>query len=231
MPRTARVVPGGMVFHVLNRGVGRMRLFLKDADFDAFERILEKTLETRPMRIVAYCLMPNHWHLVLWPRRDDDLGAFMQKLTITHVRNWQENRRRVGYGHLYQGRYKSFPVQGDGHFFQVVRYVERNALRASLVRRAEDWQWGSLWRRTHGSAERCSILSAWPVPRPAAWTRHVNRPQSDAELEAIRRSVQRGQPFGSDSWVRATASHLGLESTLRERGRPKKAGQPPRPKN
>ncbi len=98
MPRTARVAPGGMLFHVLNRGVGKMRLFLKHADFEAFDRIVEKTLETAPMRICAYCLLPNHWFFVLWPQRDGELGAFMQKLTITHVRNWQENRRRVGVG-------------------------------------------------------------------------------------------------------------------------------------
>ena len=108
-----------------------MRLFLKDKDFEAFERIIEKTLESCPMRICAYCLLSNHWHFVLWPEHDGDLGAFMQKLTITHVRNWQENRRRVGYGHLYQGRYKSFPVETDDHFYQLVRYVERNALRAN----------------------------------------------------------------------------------------------------
>jgi putative transposase len=113
-----------------------MRLFLKQGDFVAFERTIEKTLLTRPIRIVSYCLMPNHWHMLLWPKRKGDLSAFMQKLTITHVRNWQENRRRVGYGHLYQGRYKSFPIEGDEHFYQVARYVERNALRASLVARA-----------------------------------------------------------------------------------------------
>jgi hypothetical protein len=92
MSRTARVAPGGMLFHVLNRGVGRMRLFLKEGDFAAFERVIAKTLLTRPMRIVSYCLMSNHWHMVLWPEREGDLAAFMQKLTITHVRNWQENR-------------------------------------------------------------------------------------------------------------------------------------------
>ena len=100
-----------MLFHVLNRGVGRMRLFLKDADFGAFEQILEKTAKSRPMRILSYCLLPNHWHFVLWPEHDGDLGAFMQKLTITHAHNWQIYRRRVGYGHLYQGRYKSFPIR------------------------------------------------------------------------------------------------------------------------
>jgi putative transposase len=211
-----------MMFHVLNRGVGRMRLFLKDADYEAFERILEKTLETRRMRILSYCLMPNHWHLVVWPERTGDLGAFMQKLTITHARNWQENRRRVGYGHLYQGRYKSFPVESDEHFFQVVRYVERNALRAKLVDRAEDWRWGSFWRRIHGTTEQRHLLSDWPVPMPTGWARHVNQPQREAEVEALRRSVARGRPYGSAAWVRGTAKRLGLESTLRARGRPKK---------
>src|SRR5262249_45280024 len=147
MPRTARQAPGGMIFHVLNRGVGRMRLFLRDADFEAFERIMAKTLESCPMRILSYCLMSNHWHLVLWPEHDGDLGAFMQKLTITHARNWQEHRRRVGYGHLYQGRYNSFPIEHDEHFYQVVRYVERNALGAGLVRRARRVGGARLWGR------------------------------------------------------------------------------------
>ena len=211
-----------MVFHVLNRGVGRMRLFLKDADFEAFERTIEKTLESRPMRICGYCLMSNHWHFVLWPERDGDMGAFMQKLTITHVRNWQENRKRVGYGHLYQGRYKSFPVESDEHFYHVMRYVERNALRASLVSRAQDWRWSSLWRRVHGTAKDRRWLSKWPLPRPRNWADLVNQPQTEAELEAIRRSVNRGQPYSNDEWVSKTAKQLGLESTLRSRGRPRK---------
>jgi putative transposase len=214
-----------MIFHVLNRGVGRMRLFLTDADFAAFERIVAKTLETRPMRIVAYCLLSNHWHLVLWPEHDGDLGAFMQKLTITHARNWQEHRHRVGYGHLYQGRYKSFPVESDEHFYQVVRYVERNALRAGLVRRTEDWRWGSLGRHSRDAARPHFALSDWPLSKPASWRRYVNQPQSEAELAAIRRSVKRGQPYGGERWVRATAQRLGLQSTLRARGRPLKQKQ------
>jgi len=199
-----------------------MRLFLKEADFEAFERTIERTLQTRPMRICSYCLLSNHWHFVLWPERDGDLGAFMQKLTITHVRNWQENRRRVGYDHLYQGRYKSFPVESDDHFYQVVRYVKRNALRANLVARAEDWRWSSLWRRVHGKAEDRRWLSHWPLPRPRTWLDLVNEPQTEAELQAIRRSVLRGQPYGGEGWVRTTADQLGLQSTLRSRGRPRK---------
>ena len=200
-----------------------MRLFLSDADFEAFERVVEKTLLTCPMRICAYCLLSNHWHFVLWPEREGDLGAFMQKLTITHVRNWQDHRRRVGYGHLYQGRYKSFPIESDEHFYQVVRYVERNALRANLVDRAEEWRWGSLWRRECGTTGDRKWLSKWPLPQPRSWPTFVNEPQTEAELEAIRKSVIRGQPYGDADWVQRTARRLGLESTLRPRGRPKKS--------
>lgn len=139
MPRSSRYAPGGMVFHVLNRAVGRRNLFDKPGDFEAFERVLQETLQLRPMRVCSYCWMSNHWHFILWPENDGDLAAFMQQLTNTHVKRWKEHRHETGYGPLYQGRYKSFPVQTEDYFYQVVRYVERNALRANLVERAEQW--------------------------------------------------------------------------------------------
>ena len=105
-----------MVFDVLNRGVGRRTVFDKDGDYLAFERVIDETLRTRPMRICAYCLMPNHWHFILWPKNDGDLAAFIEQLTNTHVKRWKEHRHEIGHGHLYQGRYKYFPVQGDDHF-------------------------------------------------------------------------------------------------------------------
>ncbi len=211
-----------MLFHVLNRGVGRRGLFSQEKDYAAFEGLLEQTHQSRPMRIGAYCLMPNHWHLVLWPERDGDLAAFMQQLTTKHVRRWQLHRRRVGYGHVYQSRYKSFPVEEEEYFYQLVRYVERNALRAGLAERAEGWKWSSLWRRTSGTAEQKQLLSAWPVPYPRGWCKLVNDPPTEAELEAIRRCVARGQPYGGEEWVRRTAGELGLESTLRAPHRPRK---------
>src|SRR5271157_4530398 len=94
------ILRGGMVFHVLNRGVGRRLLFTKDEDFLAFERVVEETLRTRRMRLCAFCLMSNHWHFVVWPERDGDLPAFMQQVTNTHVKRWKEHRHEIGYGHL-----------------------------------------------------------------------------------------------------------------------------------
>jgi putative transposase len=211
-----------MVFHALNRGVGRMRLFDKPQDYQAFEEIVAETLRKRPLRICAYCLMANHWHFVAWPEQDGQLAAFMQRLATTHVRRWQLHRGRVGYGHVYQSRFKSFPVETDEHFYQVLRYVERNALRAQLVETAEAWRWCSLWRRLQGTAEQKAMLSHWPVPRPRDWAKWVNEPQTKAEVEAIRRAVRRGQPYGSPEWVEQTARQLGLESTLRAPHRPRK---------
>jgi len=203
-----------------------MRLFHSDADYAAWERAILETLPLAPMRICAYCWMPNHWHLVLWPERDGQLSTFLQRATNRHTQRWQHAKRRVGYGHLYQGRFKSFPVESDDHFYSLVRYVERNALRASLVARAEDWRWSSLSRRP--ASEARLPLSTWPLPRPSRWTAHVNQPQTAGELAAIRHSIRRGRPFGGEAWTTRIAHKFGLESTLRPRGRPRKQTAKPR---
>ena len=213
------------MYHVLNRGVAGISLFEKPPDYQAFEQVLRETLDQSPMRICAYSVMPNHWHLLLWPRRDGELAAFMQRLTITHVRRWQQQRGYAGLGHVYQGRYKSFPVQSDEHFWAVARYVERNALRGKLVLRAEEWRWSSLWRKCHGTPEERSLLSAGPIDRPANWVNRVNRADNETELESLRLSVQRGRPFGKPEWQRRIAKRLGLESAFRPTGRPPKAGR------
>ena len=141
--------------------------------------------------------MPNHFHLLLWPREDGDLSRFMRWLTMTHTQRWHAHHRTTGTGHLYQGRFKSFPVQSDEHYLTVCRYVERNALRANLVERAEDWKWGSLWaRRARNEADR-PVLTPWPIERPRDGTARVNRPLGPQEEEAVLRSIPRGQPLGS----------------------------------
>jgi len=203
-----------------------MQLFRKPGVYEAFERAIEQTLETCPLRICSYLLMPNHWHLVVWPEHDGELAAFMQKLTITHVRNWQVHRRKVGEGHVYQGRYKSFPIETDAYFYQVVRYVEANARRAKLVTAPDLWQWSSLWRREHGDRAARKWLSKWPLPQPREWLRVVSGVQPKSQLEQIRQSVRRGQPYGSGTWTQRTATELDLQSTLRPRGRPRKVESP-----
>jgi putative transposase len=225
MPRKARVAPGGYVYHVLNRAAGRTKLFRNDGDFAGFERVLAEGLHVHPTRLLAWCCMSNHWHLVLWPRKDGELSAFVRWLTHTHVMRWRVAHQTVGDGPLYQGRFKSHLVEKDEHLLTVCRYTERNALSAGLVRRAQDWRHGSLWVRQHGSPEQRMLLSDWPVDRPGDWVERVNAALTRRELDQLETSERRGQPFGGPQWTQRTAQRLGLEHTLRREGRPSKTDQ------
>ena len=226
MGRPLRASQGGWVYHVLNRANGRLPIFKKPEDYEAFERVLEDGVERYDVRLLAYCLMPNHWHLLVWPKQDGDLSRCLAWVTLTHTQRWHAHRGSAGTGHVYQGRFKSFPVQDDDHFYTVCRYVERNALRARLVKRAEAWRWSSLWCRTRVDRAARELLSAWPVARPRRWVELVNEPQTKAEFAALRRCVQRGSPFGDESWTDQAVRKLGLEMTLRPRGRPQQIGSP-----
>ncbi len=154
------------------------------------------------------------------------MTAFLRWLTMTHAVRWHTHYHSLGSGHLYQGRFKSFAVEADDHLYAVLRYVERNPLRAGLVTRAEEWQWSSLGLRQSEPGRAARLLTAWPAPVPEGWAEHVNAPQTEAELDAVRRCVARGSPYGSAGWSQALASRLGLAHTLRPRGRPKKPRDP-----
>ena len=222
MPRRPRLSTGGIAYHVLNRRVGRLELFEKPADYSAFEKILAQAHQRTAVRITAYCLMPNHWHLLLWPRSDGELSEVMRWITVTHTQRWHAHRHSSGTGPVYQGRFKSFPVQTDEHFLTVARYVERNALRANLAERAEAWQWSSAYRLAKQDMKLASFLSPWPVERPLNWIEIINTPDNASELDDLRSSAQRGRPFGRETWVIQIAKQLGLESTMNSRGRPKR---------
>ena len=221
MGRPKRAADGGLIYHVLNRANARLSIFEKDGDYEAFERILADAIERTGTRLLAYCLMPNHWHLVVLPIQDGELSRFTGWLTLTHTQRWHAHRHSTGQGHVYQGRFKSFPIQDDPHFLTACRYVERNALRANLVAKAQDWKWSSLWRWNRGNAKEKSILSAWPVRRTPNWLDYVNEPQTELELAAIRRSVKRGCPLGVQGCTSKIIERLGLKITIRLHGTPK----------
>ena len=167
-------------------------------------------MDRAPTRLLAYCLMPNHWHMVLWPRKDGEMIQFLRWLTITHSQRLHAHRHTTGYGHIEQ----------DESLLNVLRYVERNALRAKLVEPAQDWRWCSLWRRLNGDRE--SLLSSWPLDTPADWIDWVNGAQTAGELDALRKSVNRGTPYGSKDWAMRIANVLRLEFTLHPCGRPRR---------
>ena len=218
MPRTARSSVGDVCYHVISRGNARQQVFPGKNDYADFVQLISAACDRLPMRVLAYCLMPNHFHLVLWPHADGDLSRWMQWLQTAHVRRYHSHHGTSG--HIWQGRFKAFPIEQDEHLLTVLRYVERNPLRARLVRRAENWQWSSLRQRK--SNTRPTWLTEGAVDLPRNWLERVNRPETDAELDVLRRSVQRGAPFGAETWARRIAARLGLESSLRPRGRPRK---------
>ena len=194
MPRTKRKYTSGLAYHVLNRGVRKMQLFHSDADYNAFVRLLDTTLRETPCGLLAFCVMPTHWHIVLRPSEPEQLSRWLHRLTVSHTMRWHRAHQSVGTGPIYQGRFKSFPIASDSHLLTVCRYVERNPLRAGLVTRAEEWTWSSLWHRLHPGT--FNSLGEWPVARPSNWTAHVNNPQTETELKAIRKSLETGGPYG-----------------------------------
>ena len=240
MPRSTREVPGNVVYHVLNRAVARLAIFEGDADYVAFVKVFRQAVErqdalaakgkAQPVEVLGWCLMPNHWHLVLRPRGDGGLSAFMRWLQMTHTQRWHAHRRSAGTGPLYQGRFKSFPVDEEGdHLVDVLAYVERNARAAGLSETAGAWRWGSLGRRGKDQHEERGppLVPIDKLPGDHAydlkrWRRRVERATPEATAAALRTSIARGRPYGRDAWVARTAGRLNLTSALRPRGRPAK---------
>jgi len=224
MPRINRVDVGGEVYHVLNRANARVQIFDNDKDYKQFEDILEEAVERFNMNLLAYCIMPNHWHLVLYPKTDGEMQSFMSWLTNTHTRRWHVSKDTVGQGHLYQGRYKSFICEKDQYLLILLRYVERNAKRANLVKKAEEWQWSSVWRREKGTLKQKKILSQWPIPLPKDYLSILNQPLTTSEEDSLERSEEKSVPYGADTWVFKIVKKFKIEQVLKGVGRPKNSG-------
>ena len=216
MPRRSLNRAGGIVFHVLNRSARRGRLFFEPEDYLQFESILGVALRKFHIRLLAYCVMPNHWHLVVWPE-GEDLPRFMHWLTLIHARQWHDTKGSRGQGHVYQDRYRAIPVQCDTHLLTLIRYVERNPLRAGLVERAQNWPWGSAWR--HRNSHHNVPLSEWPIPRPSDWLDLINETSAGDAVTEIRAAIEDDRPLGEANWSALTARTVGL--SLRKRGRPR----------
>jgi putative transposase len=197
-----------------------MKMFRSERDFAAFERVLVAAHQRMPIQILDFCVLSNHWHFVVLPENDGELSAFFRWMTLTHAMRWRVSHRTVGHGSLYQGRFKSLPVQADGHLLTLCRYVERNPVAAGLVTKAQDWRWSSLWVRLNGTPEQKALLSPWPVECPVNWIETVNRPLKQSEQDRLAVSLDRGRPYGDEIWTGETAKKLHLEHTLRREGRP-----------
>ena len=221
MPRPLRIDVGNEIYHCLNRAVGRQAIFKGDKDYELFEKILQEVVDITEMRILAYSIMPNHFHLILHPRNDGDLSEFMKRLTVTHTQRYRVATKTVGQGAVYQGRYKSFITQDDKHLLTVLRYVERNPLTAQLVDNPLEWRFGSVYRRYKGTFKEKQLLSPWVCKEPENYLEILTQALTLKEIERIELSERKGLPFGDEEHVLKMVEKYNLQSTLREKGRPK----------
>lgn len=216
MPRVERGLYDNCLYHVINRGNGRQEVFHKENDYDAFINLIRRAKDIYPVKIYGYCLMPNHFHMVVAPDRGEELSKWMQWLMTSHVRRYHKHYGSSG--HVWQGRYKSFMVQEDKHLLMVLRYIEGNPMRARIVDSARDWKWSS-HREAMGKRE---LTDEAPIELPKEWGRYVDEPMTEKELEKVRQSVNRQAPYGESKWQMEICKKYGMESTMRDRGRPRK---------
>jgi putative transposase len=227
MPRLPRPIEDGLVYHAINRGNNRADVFGDDGDRLAFLDTLAKAKQKYPFRLLGYCLMTNHFHLLLSPEAGQSISRILQSVTVAHT--WRYHKRHQTLGHVWQGRFKSPVVQDDGHLLIVLRYIEANPLRAGLVDDLAAYPWSSF--PAHGLGRPDPLLD--PVPlldelgrtpreRQARWRRRVSVSPAKAEVLRIRESLRTGKPLGTDDWVASKASSLGIALNPRPRGRPRK---------
>jgi putative transposase len=222
MSRRLRHTLQGAAFHVMNRAVKRSTLFEYSAEYDAFLALVREGLEESLIRIIAYCLMPNHWHFVVTCDRIEHISEWLKWVSQTHAIRWNLAHNARGTGAVYQSRFKAVPIQTETSLARVCRYVERNALRAGLVTAAELWRWGSLY----ACCENCHAipLRRWPILKPPNWVEIVNQADDQAQLKALRNNIWRNQPIGDPDWQKAVAPFVGM--SMRPIGRPKKIPDP-----
>ena len=214
MPRIARALADNCCYHLVNRGNGRQQIFHKDGDYRAFVELLLQEREKYAVGVLAWCLMPNHFHILVRPEEATQHNKWMHWVMTTHVRRYHKHYGTSG--HVWQGRYKSFLVKNDEHLLTVARYIEGNPIRATLAASALQWPWSSHQARLQGP--EVSRPDPLPIPLPEDWTAYVDTPLTDAELEKIRTSVNRQAPYGDECWRNEICKQMGLEGTVRPRG-------------
>jgi putative transposase len=189
MPRSLRNLPPGSVVHCVNRGNDKRVLFDGAQEFEDFLRLVIWAKAQCAMRILAYCIMSNHWHFVLWSEYHGDVSRFLHRLTTTHAMGWRRRTDTVGFGHVYQHRFHDSKIFTEAHYYNVLRYVEQNPLRANLVRASRDWRWSSLQERLGNG--RGIILEDGPALLPLDWPACVDEHLSETTLQEIRSALQR----------------------------------------
>ena len=218
MPRIARGLADNQIYHIINRGNRRESVYHDKYDYERFLKLLFDSKEKYNIKIYAYCLMPNHFHLVIYTKYSESLSKAMHWISSSYVRYY--NKRYKISGHLWQGRYKSFIVQKESYLLTLLKYVEVNPKRAKIVKRCEDYKYSSAYNRINNIEDE--LINTPPIDLPVNWDKYINEEESKIDIDYIRNSIERQSPLGEELWQVNIAKKYGLESTLNSRGRPKK---------
>jgi len=221
MGKVPRVDIAEHYYHVLNRGNAKQQIFFDESDYRMFESVLLLGIKKFDIEVYAYCVMPNHFHFVLKTLSDGEMGRFMQWITLTHTSWIHVKNDSVGYGHIYQGRYKSFVIEDDIYLQAVLRYVEQNPLRAGLVTNLEEWVWTSFYKRKYYTGKLAKNLTVHPYQQSKEYETFVSELLPENVYSELKKSSTKGKPFGSEEWVNTTIEQYGLQATIRTVGRPR----------
>jgi putative transposase len=219
MPRSARLVVPTVPHHVTHRGNDKQRTFFHDGDYRLYKKYLAAACEGTATALWAWCLMPNHVHLILVPGSEGGLGAVMRRTQGRYTRAINAREGRVG--HLWQARFASF-VMDESYLLACARYVELNPVRAGLAARPEDWPWSSARAHLAGSADGLTdpapLLERWPD-----WRAILEYPLEEEVREAIRARERSGRPLGGERFVALHRKPATTPGPGRHRGRPRKS--------
>lgn len=221
MPRVARGLADNQIYHIINRGNRRETVFHDKYDYERFLKLLEESKQRYEINIYAYCLMPNHFHIVVYTNDAQSLSKALHWISSSYVRYY--NKKYKISGHLWQGRYKSFIVQQDSYLLVLLKYVEANPKRANIVKRCEDFKYSSAYNRINKIDD--NILDIVPIELPNNWSNYINDKENKTDIDYIRNSIERQSPLGDELWQVNLAKKYGLESTLNPRGRPRKKNE------
>jgi putative transposase len=218
MARLARVVAPGIPHHVIQRGNRRQKTFFNEDDYRFYLKLMAQWCETYQVEAWAYCLMPNHVHLILVPQTKEGLSLAIGEAHRRYTRriNFREDWR----GHLWQGRFSSF-IMGDSHLLACVRYVELNPVRAGLVKAPENWPWSSAGPHINGRDD--ILVKTGPLQQliKKDWKTFLCGTVQEPEMALFRKHERTGRPLGDDGFIKNMESVLDRRLTPQKRG-PKK---------
>ncbi len=220
MPRMARAVVAGIPHHVTQRGNRREEVFFGEADFRRYLSLLEEYASARGLEVLAYCLMTNHLHLVVVPAEAHTLASVLKPVHLRYAQyvNWTHGLS----GRLWQGRYFSCAMD-DAHTLAAIRYVERNPVRARIVRRAENYPWSSA--AAHAGLRTDPLLSDITRLKTSAgvadWAEWLRETEESTLLDGLRLNTRTGRPLGTDEFVSRIERKIGRTLKPQPGGRPR----------